>query len=117
MIGMSYSGFMGSEGKCFAFDQRADGYSRGEGVGTVIVKRLSTAVEDGDTIRAVIRGTGWNQDGRTPGITYPGLASQQRLIEKTYHAAGLDTDETCYLESHGTGTQVCYSMSNACHQY
>ncbi|KAL4890686.1 hypothetical protein BDV59DRAFT_194827 [Aspergillus ambiguus] len=106
MIGMSYSGFVGSEGKCFAFDHRAGGYARGEGVGTVIVKRLSDAVSEGDTIRAVIRGTGLNHDGRTPGITYPSLSSQEELIRKVYHSAGLDTSDTCYIESHGTGTQA-----------
>ncbi|XRM42767.1 hypothetical protein ABZX51_005978 [Aspergillus tubingensis] len=106
MVGMDYSGFMGSEGRCFAFDHRADGYARGEGVGTVILKRLSSAVEDGDTIRAVIRGTGLNQDGRTPGIAYPSLRSQVRLIETTYQNAGLDTEDTCYIETHGTGTQA-----------
>lgn len=106
MISMSYSGFVGSEGKCFSFDHRADGYARGEGVGTVIVKRLSDAVEDGDVIRAVIRGTGLNHDGRTPGITYPSLSSQEELIRRTYRRAGLDTADTCYIESHGTGTQA-----------
>ncbi|KAI2965763.1 hypothetical protein CBS147324_7858 [Aspergillus niger] len=106
MVGMDYSGFMGSEGRCFAFDHRADGYARGEGVGTVILKRLSSAVADGDTIRAVIRGTGLNQDGRTPGIAYPSLRSQERLIETTYQNAGLDTADTCYIETHGTGTQA-----------
>ncbi|GES63212.1 polyketide synthase [Aspergillus terreus] len=106
MIGMSYSGFVGSEGKCFSFDHRADGYARGEGVGTVIVKRLSDAVEDGNIIRALIRGTGLNHDGRTPGITYPSLSSQEELIRRTYRRAGLDTADTCYIESHGTGTQA-----------
>lgn len=106
MVGMDYSGFMESEGRCFAFDHRADGYARGEGVGTVILKRLSSAVADGDTIRAVIRGTGLNQDGRTLGIAYPSLRSQERLIETTYQNAGLDTADTCYIETHGTGTQV-----------
>ncbi|KAI2940983.1 hypothetical protein CBS63078_564 [Aspergillus niger] len=106
MVGMDYSGFMGSEGRCFAFDHRADGYARSEGVGTVILKRLSSAVTDGDTIRAVIRGTGLNQDGRTPGIAYPSLRSQERLIETTYQNAGLDTADTCYIETHGTGTQA-----------
>ncbi|KAF9887261.1 hypothetical protein FE257_010389 [Aspergillus nanangensis] len=104
--GMSYSGFVGSDGKCFTFDHRANGYARGEGVGTVIVKRLSTAIRDGDTIRAVIRGTGLNQDGRTLGITYPSLSAQEQLIRDTYQRAGLDTSDTCYIESHGTGTQA-----------
>ena len=106
MLGMSYSGFVGSEGKCFAFDERADGYARGEGVGTLIIKPLAAALQDGDVIRAVIRGTGLNQDGKTPGVTYPSMTAQDQLICKTYSKSGLDPADTCYIESHGTGTQV-----------
>ncbi|KAE8355492.1 iterative type I polyketide synthase [Aspergillus coremiiformis] len=104
MQGMSYSGFLGSEGKCFTFDHRADGYSRGEGVGTVIVKSLDKALADGDTIRAVIRGTALNHDGRTPGLTYPSGDAQERLVRNIYESVGLDPTETLYVESHGTGT-------------
>jgi len=68
---MSHQGFLSPNGRCFSFDHRANGFARGEGVGTVIVKRLSDALRDGDTIRAVVRGTGINQDGRTPGPTSP----------------------------------------------
>jgi acyl transferase domain-containing protein len=103
---MSYSGLLGSEGKSLAFDKRADGYGIGEGVGTVILKPLSAAVRDGDTIRAIVRGTGLNHDGHTPGMTYPSSAAQESLIQKTYIAAGLDPRDTIYADSHGTGTQA-----------
>ncbi|PYI08862.1 hypothetical protein BO78DRAFT_440483 [Aspergillus sclerotiicarbonarius CBS 121057] len=104
ILGMSYSGFLGSEGKCFTFDHRANGYSRGEGVGTVIVKSLDKALADGDTIRAVVRATTLNHDGRTPGLTHPSGDAQVRLIRSAYESAGLDPAETHYVESHGTGT-------------
>lgn len=94
ITGMSHQGFLGQHGKCFSFDAGAEGYARGEGVGTVIVKRLRDAVRDGDTIRAVIRGTGINQDGRTPGLTLPDSGAQERLIKKVYASAGLDFDQT-----------------------
>jgi acyl transferase domain-containing protein len=101
---MSHQGFLGPNGKCFSFDHRAEGYARGEGVGTVIVKRLKDAVRDGDIIRAVIRGTGINQDGRTPGLTLPDSEAQERLIRSVYKAAGLGFDQTAFVEAHGTGT-------------
>lgn len=101
---MGHHGFLSQEGKCFSFDHRADGYARGEGVGTVIVKRLSDAIRDGNTIRAVIRGCGVNQDGRTPGISLPSSAAQESLIRSVYETAGLDFQNTMMVEAHGTGT-------------
>jgi len=102
---MSHQGFLSPNGRCFSFDHRANGFARGEGVGTVIVKRLSDALRDGDTIRAVVRGTGINQDGRTPGLTLPSSEAQERLIKTTYASAGLDFDDTMLVEAHGTGTR------------
>jgi len=99
IIGMSYQGFLGSQGKSFAFDHRAEGYARGEGVGTIVMKRLTDAVRDGNTIRAVIRGTGVNQDGRTPGLTLPDSGAQERLIKKVYASAGLDFQDTHMIEA------------------
>lgn len=89
-----------------AFDERADGYGLGEGVGTIILKPLSAAIRDGDTIRAVIRSTGVNHDGRTAGMTYPSAKSQEALIRQTYMTSGLNPKDTTYVESHGTGTQA-----------
>lgn len=88
------------------FDISANGYSRGEGFGVVILKRLQDAIADNDTIRAVIRSTGCNQDGRTPGITQPSSKAQERLIRDTYRRAGLDMAKTRYFEAHGTGTPL-----------
>ncbi|OQE42415.1 hypothetical protein PENCOP_c004G00771 [Penicillium coprophilum] len=105
-IGMSHHGLLGPQGRSFSFDSRAEGYARGEGVGTVVVKPLSAAIRDGDTIRAVIRETGVNQDGRTPGITVPSADAQERLIREVYWRAGLDLEHTRFVEAHGTGTST-----------
>ena len=91
-------------GKSYAFDSRASGYGRGEGSATVILKRLDDAIRDGDPIRAVIRGSGLNQDGKTDTITTPSQEAQEELIRRVYHKAGLDPAQTAYFEAHGTGT-------------
>ncbi|KAL8724488.1 MAG: hypothetical protein Q9166_007922 [cf. Caloplaca sp. 2 TL-2023] len=106
ILTMSNMNFFSPDGKCFSFDHRANGYARGEGLGALIVKRLSSAIEDGDTIRAVIRSTGSNQDGRTPGITQPSGDAQATLIKHTYEKAGLDMKFTRFFEAHGTGTAI-----------
>ena len=90
------------------WDVEADGYSRGEGVAAIVMKRLSTAIQDGDHIECIIRESGLNQDGRTKGITMPSPIAQADLIARTYAKAGLnprDLHERCqYFEAHGTGT-------------
>ncbi|KAJ5546921.1 Acyl transferase/acyl hydrolase/lysophospholipase [Penicillium frequentans] len=105
-VGMSHHGLLGTQGRCFSFDSRAEGYARGEGVGTVVLKPLSTAIRDGDTIRAVIRETGVNQDGRTSGLTVPSAEAQEKLIREVYWRAGLDLEQTRFVEAHGTGTSI-----------
>lgn len=67
MMPMTALNFLSPDGKCYTFDARANGYGRGEGIGIVVMKRLSDAIRDNDNIRAVIRGSNVNQDGRTPG--------------------------------------------------
>jgi acyl transferase domain-containing protein/NADPH:quinone reductase-like Zn-dependent oxidoreductase/NAD(P)-dependent dehydrogenase (short-subunit alcohol dehydrogenase family) len=94
------------EGISHTFDDRANGYGRGDGIGALIVKRLLDAIRDGDTIRAVIRGTGVNADGKTPSVTQPSSEAQADLIIQTYEDAGLDQSDTEYFECHGTGTPV-----------
>ncbi|KAF2871202.1 hypothetical protein BDV95DRAFT_443995, partial [Massariosphaeria phaeospora] len=106
LILMTRMGFLSPDSRCFSFDHRANGYARGEGVGVVVLKRLSDAIRDHDTIRAVIQSTGANQDGNTPGITVPSQESQAELIRHTYEKAGLDLGSTRYFEAHGTGTPV-----------
>lgn len=104
MMPMTALNFLGKEGKCFTFTNKAEGYGRGEGVGVVILKRLDDALRDNDSIRAVIRGSRVNQDGRTPGITMPSAEAQLDNIRNLYSEAGLNFDQTAYVECHGTGT-------------
>jgi acyl transferase domain-containing protein len=104
--GLSNLNFLSPDGKCYSFDERANGYARGEGIVSLVIKPLSTALRDGDTIRALIRGTGVNSDGRTPGITQPSSEAQVALIRETYSRFGLDPSLTRYFEAHGTGTAM-----------
>ncbi|PSN68460.1 hypothetical protein BS50DRAFT_676305 [Corynespora cassiicola Philippines] len=99
-------GFLNPKGHSMSFDADANGYGRGEGCGIVISKRLDDAIRDGDTIRAVIRGTGVNSDGWTQGVTMPSLEAQAALITQVYERNGLDYGSTQYVEAHGTGTKV-----------
>ncbi|OTB04012.1 hypothetical protein M426DRAFT_59505 [Hypoxylon sp. CI-4A] len=106
MMPMTALNFLSPDGKCFTFDARANGYGRGEGIGIVVLKRLEDAIRDNDNIRAVIRGSSVNQDGRTPGITLPSAEAQLRNIKSVYKKAGLPVEDTAYVECHGTGTQA-----------
>ncbi|KAI0181683.1 putative polyketide synthase [Hypoxylon sp. FL1284] len=105
-VWMSNLNFLSPDSRCHSFDHRANGYARGEGIGVLVLKRLSDAIRDGNTIRAVIRATGSNEDGRTPGITQPSRAAQVQLIRETYEKAGLSMRHTRYFEAHGTGTAI-----------
>ncbi|KAK8016789.1 type I iterative polyketide synthase [Apiospora rasikravindrae] len=98
--------FLSSSGKCKSFDATGDGYGRGEGIAALVLKRVPTAMEEKSPIRAVIRGTGVNQNGRMKGITLPSVEAQVALMNKTYQSAGLPVTETAYVDAHGTGTQA-----------
>ena len=97
---------LAKDGKCKSFDNRADGYARGEGVGIVVVKSLRKALDDGDRIYAVVRGGAINNDGRTNGITSPNPDAQIRLLKKAYEIAKVIPQDVPYVEAHGTGTQA-----------
>src|SRR4029077_5338676 len=94
------------EGTCVTFDQRADGFVPGEGVGAVMFKRLADAQRDGDIIYGVIEGWGVNQDGKTNGITAPNLESQVRLEQEVYDKYQVDPATIQLIEAHGTGTKL-----------
>ncbi|MBP2677779.1 MAG: hypothetical protein H6Q82_844, partial [Deltaproteobacteria bacterium] len=94
------------DGKCKTFDAGADGYVRGEGCGVVVLKRLSDALVEGDRIRAVVRGTAVNQDGRSSGLTAPNGPSQEAVIRAALANAGLEAGDVDYVEAHGTGTSL-----------
>lgn len=97
---------LNGDGKCYAFDSRGSGYGRGEGVATIVLKRLDDALKSGDSIRAIVRNTGVNQDGKTPGIAVPSSEAQQKLMSSLYLSTGIDPNKVCYVEAHGTGTEV-----------
>lgn len=99
-------GFLSPLGQSRAFDSKAGGYARGEGCGVIVMKRLDKALADGDTVRAVIRGSGVNQDGWTQGVTMPSGAAQAALIKYVYESNNLDYGATQYVEAHGPGTQA-----------
>ncbi|KAI1776279.1 hypothetical protein F4818DRAFT_375622 [Hypoxylon cercidicola] len=101
---LSTLSFLSPDGKSMAFDHRANGYSRGEGVSVIVVKSLADALRDGDVIRAVIRGTSVTQDGRTPGINLPSSEAQEALIRAAYANAGISPNNTGFFEAHGPGT-------------
>ena len=100
--------FLSPDGSCKAFSASANGYGRGEGVAVLVIRPIEAAIQAQEPIRAVIRGTGINHNGRRNprGITLPSSDAQLQLIEDTYRAAGLDFKETGYVEAHGTGTKA-----------
>ncbi len=93
-------------GRVAAFDAKADGFVRGEGVGVVMLKRLDDALRNGDRIYATIEATAVNQDGRTGSITQPNPAAQKAMIRAALSTAGVDPADVAYVEAHGTGTPV-----------
>jgi 3-oxoacyl-(acyl-carrier-protein) synthase/acyl carrier protein len=102
----SKAGMLSPQGRCFTFDNKADGFVPGEGVGVVLLKNLARALEDGDPIHGVIRGWGVNQDGKTNGITAPSPGSQIQLQKQVYEEFGLSPDTITLVEAHGTGTKL-----------
>src|SRR5579862_9657282 len=105
-IAFSKAHMMAPDGRCKAFDSRANGFVRGEGCGVVVLKRLSDALADRDNILAVLRGSAVNQDGRSSGLTAPNGRSQENVIRAALSKAGLKPSEIDYIEAHGTGTEL-----------
>ena len=88
------------------FEDKADGTVWGEGVCSVMLKRLADATSDGDRIYAVIRGSGANNDGTSNGITAPNMQRQKELMEEVWDRFGINTEDIRYIEAHGTGTEL-----------
>lgn len=106
-IGYSRSGMLSPDARCKFGDASANGYVRSEGVGVLILKRLSDALADGDPIRAVIRGSAVNNDGQTGGsLVAPGVSGQIEMLRAAYRSAGINPGDVGYIEAHGTGTRV-----------
>ncbi|KZF26353.1 polyketide synthase [Xylona heveae TC161] len=104
--GLDKGHFLSRTGNCKTFDDGADGYCRGEGVGTVIMKRLEDALLDNDPIQAVILGAATNHSAEAESITRPHVGAQRAIFEKILSTAGLDPYNISYVEMHGTGTQA-----------
>nr|AFA26384.1 polyketide synthase A [Aspergillus flavus] len=94
--------------RCRMWDRDADGYARGEGCASIVIKTLDQALKDGDDVECIIRETAVNSDGRSAGITMPSPEAQATLIREAYERSGLDPvrDGCQYFECHGTGTQA-----------
>ncbi|MFE7974834.1 type I polyketide synthase [Streptomyces shenzhenensis] len=98
------AGLSAPDGRCKPFSSEANGIGRGEGVGTVVLRRLRDALADGQRVYAVIRGTAVNQDGRSNGLTAPNRWAQQEVLGAAYHRAGVEPADVVFTEAHGTGT-------------
>ncbi|MFF2445404.1 type I polyketide synthase, partial [Priestia megaterium] len=105
-VGMSEAGMLSPQGRCRSFDNDADGFVPGEGVGALVLKRLSDAEADHDHIYGVVVASGTNQDGKTNGITAPSANSQMDLVRTVYDRHGIDAASIGYVEMHGTGTKL-----------
>lgn len=105
-IAFNKAGLLSKEGRCKPFSSNADGFVRAEGVGVLVLKRLSSAKKDNDQIYAVIRGSGVNHNGKANFLTAPNPRAQSDLLESVYRKAGVDINTVTYIETHGTGTEL-----------
>jgi acyl transferase domain-containing protein/acyl-CoA synthetase (AMP-forming)/AMP-acid ligase II/acyl carrier protein len=105
-IAFSQGHMMAADGRCKTFDDAADGYTRSEGCGIVVLKTLAAAQRDGDNILALIRGSAVNQDGRSNGLTAPNGLAQEAVIRRALQTAGVTPDQISYVETHGSSTPL-----------
>src|SRR5262245_48264086 len=103
---LSMTRALAPDGRCKTFDASADGFSRGEGCGVVVLKRLSEAVAGGDNILALIRSSAVNHDGPSSSLTVPNELAQEELIRQALKNARIEPNQIHYLEAHGTGTSL-----------
>ena len=104
--GLDRGHFLSRTGNCKTFDDSADGYCRGEGIGTVIIKRLDDAIADNDPIQAVILGAYTNHSAESESITRPHVGAQRAVFGKILNQGSVDPYSVSYVEMHGTGTQA-----------
>ncbi|MDO0924257.1 type I polyketide synthase [Streptomyces sp. TG1A-8] len=103
---LSLGGVLSADGQCKTFDERADGYARAEGCGVLVLKKLSDAQRDGDTVHAVIRGSAVGQDGESAGLAAPNGAAQEQVMRSALARCRLEPGDIQYVEAHGTGTAL-----------
>jgi iron transport multicopper oxidase len=104
--GLARGGFLSKSGQCKTFDDTADGYCRGEGVGAVVLKRLTDAIADHDNILAVIKSCATNHATHSESITRPDSVAQAKLMRRVLREADVAASDVDYVEMHGTGTQA-----------
>jgi acyl transferase domain-containing protein/acyl carrier protein len=105
-VDLTKFGGLSGDGRCKAFDARADGFARGEGGGVVVLKPLSRALADGDPVWCLIRGGAVNNDGSSNGLTAPSPQAQVEVLTDAYARTGVDPRRVHYVEAHGTGTRL-----------
>lgn len=105
-ISFSKANMLSEDGKCKTFSKDANGYVRGEGIGMLVLKKLSKAEEDGDHIYGVIKGSAENHGGKSNSLTAPNPKAQAELIKSACIQSGIDPSTITYIESHGTGTKL-----------
>ncbi|EST38602.1 hypothetical protein N566_06540 [Streptomycetaceae bacterium MP113-05] len=105
-VALGQMGALSPDGKCRPFDRAANGFSRGEGAIAVYLKPLSHALADGDTVHALVRGSGVNHGGRSQSLPVPNPAAQASLISRVLRRSETDPRTIGYVEAHGTGTEV-----------
>ncbi|MCR6641597.1 MAG: SDR family NAD(P)-dependent oxidoreductase [Sporocytophaga sp.] len=106
ILAFGKTGILGKDGRCKTFDKSANGYARGEGVGSVLLKPLNQAIADGDVIHGVIKGTSVNHGGRGNSLTAPNPTLQAEVITQAIRRSGCDINSINYIEAHGTGTAL-----------
>ena len=105
-LACAVAGMTSPDGVCHTFDAAANGYSRAEGCGVMVLKRAAEALRDGDTLHALVRGSAVRQDGRSASLTAPNGKAQEELLRCALKDAGVEAREVQVLESHGTGTAL-----------
>ncbi len=105
-IATSQLGVLSPTGRCKTFDAKADGYVKGEGVGAFVLKPLEKAKADGDSILAIIRGSGVKHGGKAQSLTAPNAFIQSELLQDAYSKADIPIETVSYMETHGTGTPL-----------
>ncbi|MFE2077710.1 type I polyketide synthase [Streptomyces misionensis] len=103
---LKLGGVLSADAQCKTFDERADGYARAEGCGVLVLKRLSDALRDGDTVHALIRGSAVGQDGESAGLVAPNGAAQEQVMRSALARCRLTPGDIHYVEAHGTGTAL-----------